>query len=521
MHELAAQLLSHLKAVWRYRWYAVIFAWVGAAGGWVFVHQMPNRYEASARVYVDTQSVLRPLLSGLAVQPNVDQIVTMMSRTLISRPNLEKVIRMADMDIKLKSPDDREAMIAQLTKGLTINSAGRENLYTISYKDKNPQESKRVVQSLLTIFVEGSLGDKRKDSDSARRFIDEQLKAYSDKLVAAETAVTEFKRKHVGLMPGEGKDYYSQLVQAKDILNQANLEFKEAENARDAIKKQLIGGEDEAPPSLLKEPGAQQGPLEAPNPEIDSRILGLQQKLDSLRLNYTEQHPDIVAILRTIAQLKEQKKAEARPATKSTPIARQTQNPLLQQMSLAIAEAEARMASMRARVTEYEKRYEQLKSAVNAIPQIEAEYKQLTRDYETTQGNYEKLLSRRESAQISGEMEANASVMDFRVIDPPQVPSAPNAPNRPLLMSVVLLVAIGGGIGFAFLISQLKPTIHDERGLREISGLPVFGAVIMAWTDAQRKKWKRGLIGFGLSLLSLLSAYAAIMALLMLTPARA
>src|SRR5476651_2453204 len=116
MHELAAQLLTHLKATWRYRWYAVIFAWLGAIGGWIYVHQMPNRYTASARVYVDTQSVLRPLLSGLAVQPNVDQIVTMMSRTLISRPNLEKVIRMADMDIKLKTPEDREQMIAQLTK---------------------------------------------------------------------------------------------------------------------------------------------------------------------------------------------------------------------------------------------------------------------------------------------------------------------------------------------------------------------------------------------------------------------
>ena len=521
MHELASQILSHLRAIWRYRWYAVVFAWVAALGGWVAVHVTPNRYEASARVYVDTQSVLRPLLSGLAVQPNVDQIVTMMSRTLISRPNLEKVIRMSDMDIKLKTPQDREDMIANLTKGLTIKSAGRENLYTIGYSDKNPQEAKRVVQSLLTIFVEGSLGDKRKDSDSARRFIDEQLKTYADKLVAAETAVTEFKRKHLGLMPGEGKDYYTQLVQSKEALSQATLELREAENARDAIKKQLTG---EAPPSLLNE---HQGTPEAPSsPEIDARIQGLQQKLDSLRLNYTEQHPDILAILRTIAQLKEQKaaeaekrKAEAKPG-KPAPTALQVQNPYAQQLNLAIAESEARTSSMKARVAEYEKRYEQLKSAVNAIPQIEAEYKQLTRDYEVTQGNYEKLLSRRESAQISGEMEANASVMDFRVIDPPQVPTTPNAPNRPLLMSLVLLAALGGGAGFAFLISQLKPTIYDERGLREISGLPVFGSVIMAWTDAQKKKWKRGVIAFILSFASLLSAYGAIMAVLLLTTAR-
>src|SRR5688572_33099931 len=116
MHELSAQLLSHLKATWRFRWYAMGFAWIAAVAGWVAVYQMPDRYEASARVYVDTQSVLRPLLAGLAVQPNVDQVVTMMSRTLISRPNVEKVIRMSDLDITLKTPEAREAMISRLTK---------------------------------------------------------------------------------------------------------------------------------------------------------------------------------------------------------------------------------------------------------------------------------------------------------------------------------------------------------------------------------------------------------------------
>ena len=150
MHEIMDQLWSYAKGTWRFRWYGVAVAWVGALIGWAGVYVTPDRYEASARVYVDTESVLRPLLAGVTVQPNIDQIVTMMSRTLISRPNLEKVIRMADIDIRLKTPQDREDLIGRLTKELTIRSAGRENLYTIAYSDRNPQEAKRVVQSLLT-----------------------------------------------------------------------------------------------------------------------------------------------------------------------------------------------------------------------------------------------------------------------------------------------------------------------------------------------------------------------------------
>jgi len=110
MHELAQQIRSHLHAMWRYRWLAIICAWVVAVGGGIVVMSLPNRYEASARVYVDTESVLRPLLAGMAVQPNMDQLLTMMSRTLISRPNMEKVIRMADMEIRLKTPQAAQIM---------------------------------------------------------------------------------------------------------------------------------------------------------------------------------------------------------------------------------------------------------------------------------------------------------------------------------------------------------------------------------------------------------------------------
>ena len=512
MHELADRLLSHLKAAWRYRWHAVIVAWVVAVAGWIGVTQVPSRYEASARVYVDTQSVLRPLLAGLAVQPNVGQMVTMMIRTLISRPNVEKVIGMADMDIKLKTPDEREGMTTSLIKELTIKSAGSENLYTIAFSDRDPQLAKRVVQSLLTIFVEGSLGDKRKDTDSARRFIDEQLKVYNDRLVAAENAVTEFKRRHLGLMGGEGKNFYARLVEAQSALNQASLELREAENGRDAISSQLKGNA----PMLLGDPGT----LEVATPDLDDPIKDLQKKLDGLRLTYTEQHPDIVSIVRMLDQLKDQKQREAK-LKKPSPAPTQTQNPVFLQLSVSLAEAEATVASAKARVAEYDRRVRELKAAANAIPQIEAEYTQLTRNYEVTKKNYELLLSRLESAQISGDMESKSRVMDFRVVDPPQVPSVPTWPNRPLLMSIVLLVALAAGAGFAFVMSQIRPTFTSERRLKEISGLPVFGTIVMAWTPGQLAKRKKGLMALLLTFLSLLSAYAAIMASILLTVARA
>ncbi len=77
-------------------------AWIVGVVAGLVIYQMPDKYESSARVYVDTQLVLRPLMAGLAVQPNIDQQIAMLSRTLISRPNVEKLINMADLDLGVK-----------------------------------------------------------------------------------------------------------------------------------------------------------------------------------------------------------------------------------------------------------------------------------------------------------------------------------------------------------------------------------------------------------------------------------
>ena len=153
MEETINQVLFLLKGVWKYRWHAVIVAWIVALAGWIRVYTLDDNYQASARVFVDTQSILKPLMSGMTTLPNVEQQVSIMSRTLLSRPNVEKVMRMVDLDIKATTPKENEELITDLMKEIKIVSAGRDDIYTINYENPNPRVAKDVVQSLLTIFV--------------------------------------------------------------------------------------------------------------------------------------------------------------------------------------------------------------------------------------------------------------------------------------------------------------------------------------------------------------------------------
>lgn len=534
MHEIIGQVSGYLRAMWRHRWYALATAWIVSLIGWALVTSMPSKFEASARIYVDTSSILGPLMQGLAVKPNLDQQVGMIARTLITRPNLEKVLRNSDLDIRAKNNSEKEELIDMLHARIQLIGTGKDNLFSLTYWDSQPGQAKKVVQALVNIFVESSLGDKRKDSESARRFLDEQIKSYEQKLVLAENSLKDFRQKNMGIMPDDKQNYYSRLSDASARLNQAQLELKEVENGRDAIKSQVAGEDpillpDETPAEVAEAERNRSGFKR--NPELDERIQSLEKNLDAYRLKYTEQHPDILATKRILAQLQDQKEKENQAAKVDEEIEqakhaeeakasgeknvmqtrRQNLNPVFQQLKVALGEAEATVASMKARVNEFQNRLSDLKNQANMVPQVEAELSQLNRDYEVNKANYEKLLARRESATMSNEMDAGTGGMDFRVIDPPRVPLAPSSPNRPLLYTLVLLGGLLSGVALAFAMSQIRPMFSDRDALREFTGLPLLGSVSMIWTPEQRRKSRRRTMVYAATCLGLLCLYGAVM----------
>ncbi|AVR94768.1 chain length-determining protein [Pseudoduganella armeniaca] len=502
MAELMALLLTFLKAIGKYRWYAVAISWLVAVTGWFVVYRMPNDYQASARVYVDTQSILKPLLSSMTTLPNTEQQVTFMRRTLISRPNVERLIRMVDLDIKTRSVKEHEKLVDDLMKDIKVIGTERDDIYTISYSNPNPKLGKDIVQSLLTIFVEGSFGGKKQDSEKAVQFIDDQIRMYEGKLAAGENALKDFKIRHMGMLPRQGSDYTSAYGELNEKLNQARLELLEAEQARNAIKRQ-IAGEDMAPVTETAEKAVV-------NPEIDGRISTIQKQLDQLRLQFTEEHPDIVSAKRLIGQLEARKKEEAKKNRSTDPGA--NYSPMLQQMNVQLSVEEARIASLKARVGEYSGRLAAMRSLSNQAPEVEAQLAQLNRDYAVNKDNYEKLVQRREAAKLSGDLSTATDMMTFRVIDPPAVPSTPAGPDRPRLYSLVLAVAMVAGLGTALLLSQIRPTFLSQHSLRETTGLPILGSIGMNWTEQQKVRRRRRLYAFGVAVASLFTAYGGVLA---------
>ena len=477
MNSFVPQAAEVLRRFWQGRWAGLAVAWVAAIAGGIVIFLTPDKYQATARVYVDTQSVLRPLLQGLTVQPNVEQEVKALTGSLISNPNLEKLVRMTDLDLDAKTPAEREHLIDTLRRTLYIKSVG-PNLYTIGYASPRPSEATRVVQSLLSIFVESGLAPRAKDTGQAQRFIEEQIKHYEQRLSEAENRLKEFKLKNLDLNAAEGRDFFGTMATLNQSIQETQQLLREAEKSRDALKQQVTD-EEERPPQLIAD--------DAPSvstPELDARLATLHKNLDDLLLRYTDRHPDVLNTKRILKEVEAQRDEQRKRLAEEQERRRRTSPPaasavaaLYPQLKLAMAESEAQVARLHARLQQQEQRLEKLRAAARVIPEREAQLTQLNRDYTIQKQNYDALVARRESALISGEAQAATGVADFRIIDPPQVSPNPVAPNRKMLIALAVLASVLAGLGASYAFSLVHPTFHDPRRLKSFVGRPTLGTV--------------------------------------------
>ena len=470
MNEVFEELRAAIFTVWHRRWLALAVAWGVCVLGWLVVAMIPNSYESQARIYVQLDDVLA---DQLKIAGGTEREITRIRQTLTSSVNLEKVIRSTKLGDDIQTQRDLESAIEGLTKKVSIKSE-EDNLFELKAEigagdlsdSDNAALAQTVVQKLIDIFREENLAGNRGDVAETLVFLDQQLEDRKRELEAAEQRRLAFETENPDLIGGTGT-LAGRIQTMRSEVRGVEADLAAAQSALAAINGQLSG----TPRNLA---GSAGGGARAALSNAQGQLATMQAG------GKTDSHPDVVAIKKQIAILRDQARDENPNAAGAT-------NPAYTSLVSIKAERQANVEALSARKASLQAELSSLAGSQASEPAVAAEANRISRDYEVLKDKYDELLQDREEMKLRGQVENERSSFKFDVIDPPTTPRAPSAPNRPLLLIGVLLAGIAAGVGAAFAIGQLRSTFATSAKLERALDLPVLGAISLTMTDTARK----------------------------------
>lgn len=485
-----------LATAWRRRWLLVATLWAVCLFGWAGVALIPNSYEARARVYVDTDVILTPLLKGLAVNTTPTSELEIVQKTLLSVPNLDAVIDATPLHLAATSSARRQQMIMKLEANIRVSSQGR-NLYRITYRNRDPRLARDVVAALLNIFMARVTQTNRANITNAQKFLDGQIATVGAQLRAMEQRRAQFRRRYLDILPLESDGGVSHLDSARRTVTGIEAQLSDALAKQKALQHEL-----KITPRTSGALGAAGGS------SIQTQLAQAKVKLAELRTRFTEDDPDVIAQRRLVRTLK----AEAAHAPRATSKANSDAlgNPVYQQVQLSLFQNEATISALRSQLDRAHKDFARMQKLALAAPQVAAEYRNLERGYGVMLKNYNELLARRQTSRITEAADTQADRVQLRVVDPPQVPRIPVEPPRLLLISAVLLAGLGAGVALAIALGQMDRSIWDLGPLREM-GQPVLGGISIRPSAEERRTLYPAAAGVMIAVLSLIAVYGGLL----------
>lgn len=499
MSALVDELRIVLHTIWMRRWIALAVAWALAVVGWAVVAQIPNSYESKARVFVQLNTVL-PNAVGISAadqQKDVDTI----RQTLTSAVNLEKVVRGTDLANTVKTDRDVADRVASLSKAIKI-TAEQDNLFSIVATGPSPKVTAQVVQKLIDLFVEQNLSGDRDETSSSLKFLDAQLEQRQKQLADADAKRADFQNRYLGSLPGTGS-LTDRMGAARSAMAQVDSDLAAAQSGLSVVTAQMAG----TPANVPGMAGSvSAGPARA-------RLNAIQGQLaDARAKGWTENHPDVIALRSQLAS--------AQAAARGEPLVGggggAASNPAYVSLRSIQADKQAQVAALTARKNQLQGDLDAINAKLAGDPAVAAQQSQIDNDYQVLKDGYAKLLADREAIKLRGQAQSETDSVKFSVIDPPSAPRVPASPNRPLLLTGVLIVALGAGTAAALAIGQLKTTFTTAARLEKATGMPVIGSIGEMVTAAQTAQRRRMLLYYGGGTAALGVAYVALLGVEML-----
>jgi protein tyrosine kinase modulator len=466
------ELTRYLVCCYKRRYlFLAVFCLVTTCGLFIS-YRLPKMYEADSTVFIE-ESVIKDLVKGIAVTPDMDTRVSAIKYTLLGRDFLIKVVNSIDMDLGIRSENDRNGLIAKLqnrTKIEIIGDKRKNNIFKVSILDNNPYFAQKYINNLVRTFVEQNLSSSREETYGANRFLDEQLVLFKNKLDNAENAIIAFRKKQ-GIF--SSVDEVSILAD----INTYDRSIEEMDLSIDTLR------------ARKKRLESQKKSLD---PRVDlfssttDRIGMLKQKIAQLLLTYTKDYPEIVRLKAELESLQDRSPSEEQPSELTTT----SINPLYQDVQQKILDTEAEVSALSARRNRMKELKAEKALQLQDIPETKKELAVLNQERDSYKNIYQQLLMRMGQSEVSKQMEIGDKTTTFRIVDPAILPGMPVSPNMLKMILLSLVIGIGSGMGAVLLLDNLSGSVKNVQQLTNLD-LRVL-AIIPTIPDEGLLKRQRG-----------------------------
>ncbi len=443
---------------------------------------LPQRYTASTTILAQESDIIQPLLEGRAVSTEVVDRAGIARQVVYGQKVMEGLLQVGGwLDAGTEGPNavERDRLIEDI-RGRTQITAPRPNLVQITYSDSDPQRTYRVAEAMGDLFIEESLATKARESREAYEFINSRVGDYHKKLTDAEDNLQAYRSANADAQPGSATDVSTRIGALRTQVEQSRMQLMEQRSSEQALASQL-SGESSVTAVQTRES------------VYRAQLLGLQSQLDTLLLNYTDQHPDVVRVRHQMADIQTAMQQESqrrdRPGADNGAFGDAQLNPLYQELRSRLSDVRREAAAAQSRMSASQSLLDEELGRSRRIAASESTLAELTRDYEVNRDIYQDLLRRRENARVSMELDREQRGLTLRIQDPATMPLRPSGLRLMHLALGGLVVALLVPLGLLFLLVRFDPRVRSVRQLeRRTVSYPILTSVPRYRTVRDRRR---------------------------------
>lgn len=502
---------------------AIIF-FLGAAAALLW----PPTYQSTATVLVKEQQIPPDLVESTATSYASQRIQSIQQRVM-TRANLLKIINKynlyanerqyeTDDEILQKMQDniDMQMVSANVINPRTGQPTTATIAFTVSFEGRTPSVVQEVTNQLTSLYLNENLNTSTEKASGTYEFLTHEANRASSRIASLETQIADYKQKHVNDLPSLQQLTMQLMSQTQQNLDASRNQIASARSTISSLKGQLASTQPYSttytttgqpvmdPESQLRAlrtqyltMAAQYAPdypdvvtlrrqiagLEKQTGHVDSSAVELQHleslraKLAADRKTYSDSYPDVVKLKKEIAALEASiRKANASHAPSTTKIKDPT-NPAYITLQARLNAAEASLQTLLDQQKDFKAQLADYQKHLDAMPAVERGLDILKLEQQNAAAKYQEIKAKQVNAQLAERMERDRKGERFSLIDPPALPETPVSPNRPAIFFLSLVLAMGGGVGFAFMAESMDTSVHGVKGVAALLGTPPLAAI--------------------------------------------